>query len=94
MPDHHYSELRLHSADGTPLFAREWRPAGSAKAWVTLSHGTSEHSGRYAHVAKAFNDAGLGLVMADLCGIATGNSAALDGACTEVVPSVGPPDDG
>ena len=68
MPDHHYSELRLLSADGTPLFAREWRPAGPAKAWVTLSHGTSEHSGRYAHVAKAFDDAGVGLVMADLRG--------------------------
>ncbi len=63
-----YSEFHLRSADGTRLFARQWRPADEPRAWLTLSHGTSEHSGRYHHVAQQLTAAGYGLVMADLRG--------------------------
>jgi alpha-beta hydrolase superfamily lysophospholipase len=63
-----YKELQLKSKDGTPLFAREWRPVQEPKAWITMSHGTSEHSGRYDHMGRVLNEAGYALVMPDLHG--------------------------
>jgi alpha-beta hydrolase superfamily lysophospholipase len=63
-----YKELQLKSKDGTSLFAREWRPVQEPKAWITMSHGTSEHSGRYDHMGRVLNEAGYALVMPDLHG--------------------------
>jgi alpha-beta hydrolase superfamily lysophospholipase len=63
-----YKEFQLKSADGTSLFAREWCPVSGPKAWITMSHGTSEHSGRYDHMARVLNEAGYALVMPDLHG--------------------------
>ena len=64
----HYKELQLRSKDGTSLFTREWCPVQEPKAWITMSHGTSEHSGRYDHMGRALNEAGYALVMPDLHG--------------------------
>jgi alpha-beta hydrolase superfamily lysophospholipase len=63
-----YKELQLKSEDGTSLFAREWRPVQEPKAWITMSHGTSEHSGRYDRMGRVLNEAGYALVMPDLHG--------------------------
>jgi alpha-beta hydrolase superfamily lysophospholipase len=54
-------ELSLSAADGTPLFVADW-PLGSAAAsgdGIVLMHGLGEHCGRYAHVARFFNDCGF-----------------------------------
>ena len=44
---------------GSGLFYRSWSAADQAQAVVLISHGLGEHSGRYEHVAAAFNAAGL-----------------------------------
>jgi alpha-beta hydrolase superfamily lysophospholipase len=57
----HPREFSLSAADGTPLFVADW-PLGSAAAagdGIVLMHGLGEHCGRYAHVARFFNDCGL-----------------------------------
>jgi acylglycerol lipase len=38
------------------IFWQAWRPDGTPQATIVLAHGASEHSGRYEHVARAFND--------------------------------------
>lgn len=61
MPMTHPRELSLSAADGTPLFVADW-PIGSAAAagdGIVLMHGLGEHCGRYAHVARFFNDCGF-----------------------------------
>ncbi len=53
-------EHSLATADGTPLFVADW-PLDAAAATgkgVVLMHGLGEHSGRYAHVARFFNECG------------------------------------
>lgn len=53
-------EHSLAAADGTPLFVADW-PLDAAAATgkgVVLMHGLGEHSGRYAHVARFFNECG------------------------------------
>ena len=44
---------------GSGLFYRSWLAADQPSAVVLISHGLGEHSGRYEHVAAAFNAAGL-----------------------------------
>jgi acylglycerol lipase len=44
---------------GGRLYYRTWQPLGRPRAQVVISHGFAEHSGRYAHVAAALNDAHL-----------------------------------
>lgn len=53
--------------DGTQRFARLWEP-NETQAIVCLVHGLGEHSGRYEHVAAAFNKAGYALLAIDLLG--------------------------
>jgi alpha-beta hydrolase superfamily lysophospholipase len=48
----------LHSADGVPLFYREW-PVANARGAVLIAHGLGEHSGRYGELAGLFNSIGL-----------------------------------
>jgi len=50
-------EFKTH--DGLHLYDRCWEPAGEARAHLALIHGYGEHCSRYAHVASAFNDAGI-----------------------------------
>jgi len=56
------------SHDGLNMYAQSWEPEGKPKAVVCLVHGLGEHSGRYAHVGKAFADAGFALAGFDLRG--------------------------
>lgn len=64
------SETRItaKSKDGLTLVGREWKPAGAMRGAVCLVHGHGEHTGRYPHVAAAFNQAGYALLGLDLRG--------------------------
>lgn len=53
---------------GSGLFYRSWPVADQASAVVLISHGLGEHSGRYEHVAAAFNAAGLHVFALDHLG--------------------------
>ena len=63
-----YSEFTLASSDGIQFYFQGWQPDAPSKAVVCLVHGLGEHSGRYAHVAAALNDAGYALLGFDLRG--------------------------
>jgi alpha-beta hydrolase superfamily lysophospholipase len=63
-----YTEFQLSSEDGTSLFARAWRPVEEPRAWITMCPGTSDHSGRFDHMARVLNAAGFAFVMPDLRG--------------------------
>lgn len=56
------------SHDGLEMFAQSWEPDENPKAVICLVHGLGEHSGRYAHVGKAFTEAGFALAGFDLRG--------------------------
>ena len=62
------NEWKWKSMDGLEMFAQSWEPDGTPKAVVCLVHGLGEHSGRYAHVGKAFAEAGFALAGFDLRG--------------------------
>lgn len=53
---------------GSGLFYRSWSAIDQASAVVLISHGLGEHSGRYEHVAAAFNAAGLHVFALDHLG--------------------------
>lgn len=63
-----HEEMKWVSYDGLPLFAQRWEPDGEVKGVINLVHGLGEHSGRYAHWADRFNNAGYALVSFDLRG--------------------------
>lgn len=56
------------SYDGLNMYAQSWESEGKPKAVVCLIHGLGEHSGRYAHVGKAFAEAEFALAGFDLRG--------------------------
>jgi len=56
------------STDRLAMYAQSWEPEGTPQAVVCLVHGLGEHSGRYAHVGKAFSEAGFALAGFDLRG--------------------------
>lgn len=62
------SVFEIKTYDGLRLHARRWIPEGSVRAVICLVHGLGEHSGRYAHVAEAFNAAGYAVYALDLRG--------------------------
>jgi len=62
------NEWTWKSKDGLELFFRSWEPEGATKAVVCFVHGLGEHSGRHAHIGKAFSEAGFALVTFDLRG--------------------------
>jgi alpha-beta hydrolase superfamily lysophospholipase len=62
------TEIRLRTADGLGLFAREWRPKGKVKGVVCVLHGLGEHGGQYVEVAEAFVAAGIAFIAIDLRG--------------------------
>ncbi|XP_054443469.1 monoglyceride lipase isoform X2 [Pteronotus mesoamericanus] len=48
-----YQDLpHLVNADGQYLFCRYWKPTGTPKALVFVSHGAGEHCGRYDELAQ------------------------------------------
>lgn len=61
-------ETILTSCDGLDLFCQGWEPEQKPKSLVCLVHGLGEHSGRYAHVAAAFVQAGCAIITFDLRG--------------------------
>ena len=58
MPMTRPRELLLSAADGTPLHVADWPLGSAAGEGIVLMHGLGEHCGRYAHVARFFNDCG------------------------------------
>lgn len=62
------TEWTWKSKDGLEMYARAWEPEGTTKAVVCFVHGLGEHSGRHAHIGKAFTEAGFALVAFDLRG--------------------------
>lgn len=50
---------------GVGQLRRQWVPEGRPRAIVLISHGISEHSGRYEAVGSQMADAGLGVVAID-----------------------------
>ena len=58
MPAAGHQSGTFKSADGIDLFWQVWRPDGLSRATVVLAHGASEHSTRYEHVARGFNERG------------------------------------
>jgi len=59
-------EWDWESKDGLKMYAQSWEPDDAPKAVISLVHGIGEHSGRYAHVGKAFSNAGFVLAGFDL----------------------------
>jgi len=55
----HPQEASLTTGDGTRLFVADWPVEATAGTGVVLMHGLGEHCGRYAHVARFFNDCGF-----------------------------------
>ena len=51
-------ERELAANDGTRLFVADWTGATPNSNGIVLMHGLGEHCGRYAHVARFFNDCG------------------------------------
>ncbi|XP_004395766.1 PREDICTED: monoglyceride lipase isoform X3 [Odobenus rosmarus divergens] len=57
-----YQDLpHLVNADGQYLFCRYWKPTGTPKALIFVSHGAGEHCGRYDELAQML--VGLGLLV-------------------------------
>jgi len=63
-----HSEFKFKTFDGLQLFGQSWQPEDRPRAVICLVHGLGEHSGRYAHVADALNQAGYTLISFDLRG--------------------------
>jgi alpha-beta hydrolase superfamily lysophospholipase len=52
------TEFEHRTDDGLLLHLREWMASGAPRGTVLIVHGLGEHTGRYAHVARALNAAG------------------------------------
>jgi len=63
-----YTQLAWNSPDGIAFYGQFWEPDTPPRAVVALVHGLGEHSGRYAHVAAALNEAGYAVMALDLRG--------------------------
>jgi acylglycerol lipase len=55
----------LDGAGGVQIFWQAWLPDGAARAVIALSHGASEHSGRYAWTGEQFAARGYALYALD-----------------------------
>lgn len=55
------NELSWKNAEGIPMHGVDW-PVKNPQAVIALVHGQGEHIGRYAHVAKWYNDHGIALM--------------------------------
>jgi acylglycerol lipase len=61
-------EFSITTQDGIQLYAQGWEPAQNPQGCVLIVHGIGEHSGRYAHVAEALDQAGYAVLAFDLRG--------------------------
>jgi alpha-beta hydrolase superfamily lysophospholipase len=57
-------ERTFVDAHGVEIFIRRWT-IDDPRALVLISHGASEHSGRYERFARALNEAGFAAVALD-----------------------------
>jgi alpha-beta hydrolase superfamily lysophospholipase len=60
-----HQEFSLITNDKIELYSQAWDPPTFQKAAVCLVHGIGEHSGRYQHIAEAFNQAGFSMLSFD-----------------------------
>ncbi|MCG3167878.1 MAG: Monoacylglycerol lipase [Bacteroidia bacterium] len=60
-----HQELKWAASDGVDIYGQCWLTDNKPKAVVCLVHGMGEHSGRYAHVANYFVDAGYAVISYD-----------------------------
>jgi alpha-beta hydrolase superfamily lysophospholipase len=68
-PEANCRQWMHRTPDGTRLFVQASEPGtGGARASILLTHGMGEHSGRYHHVIRRLNEAGLLVVSWDLRG--------------------------
>lgn len=58
-------EHTVQAVDGIDLHVQQWTPEGEPQFGVVVSHGASEHIGRYAHLAARWNARGGLVVGAD-----------------------------
>lgn len=63
-----HEEFEKKSFDGLILYFQAWIPDAPIKGVIILVHGLGEHSGRYTHWAKLFNQASYALITYDLRG--------------------------
>ncbi|MBN1464988.1 lysophospholipase [candidate division KSB1 bacterium] len=63
-----HQQLWLTNKDGLKIFSQAWLPQAEPRANLIIVHGLGEHSGRYAHVARYFNERGLAVFALDLPG--------------------------
>jgi alpha-beta hydrolase superfamily lysophospholipase len=63
-----HDEFFLQSSDDLNLYFQVWQPVDLIKGVICLVHGIGEHSGRYAHVAQALNEAGYAFLGMDMRG--------------------------
>lgn len=65
-----YAETKISAHDGTRLFARVYSPdeSRSCNRTLVVVHGTSEHGGRYDHVAREVAENGWKAIVLDLRG--------------------------
>jgi alpha-beta hydrolase superfamily lysophospholipase len=63
-----YSEGKFEGERGTEIYYRTWKPAGSIRASVVVTHGQGDHGGRYPHVAEHLTREGFAMYAADLRG--------------------------
>ena len=65
-PDASLFPGKFVNKDGLLIHWRSWMPeSGAIAGYVVLCHGFGEHSGRYEHVARAFNELGLAVYALD-----------------------------
>ena len=62
------TEFQLAGAQGTELPARLWLPDGQPRLVLQISHGMTEHSGRYDTLAAALAEHGIACAAFDLRG--------------------------
>ena len=58
----------FHGCDGTALPVRIWMPEGRPKLILQITHGMTEHMGRYENFAREMNARGIGVAGFDLRG--------------------------
>lgn len=62
------TEFQFAGAQGTELPARLWLPDGQPRLMLQISHGMTEHSGRYDTLAAALAEHGIACAAFDLRG--------------------------
>lgn len=76
-----YSLDHMVAEDGKKVYVHKWIPNGRRKGIVLISHGISEHGGRYGHFADFLNTKGYVVYSQDhrAHGLTAGNRLGTDG---------------